>query len=88
MAAAAVIVHHFRTRVVKPKPSATGALLTLLTVFPTLAILGLWGSAASAVGIENFAPCYAASMWISTTAFLLAVVAIFGKIRGRRGLVA
>ena len=88
LAAAAVIVHHFRTRVVKPKPSATGALLTLLTVFPTLAILGLWGSAASAAGIENFAPWYAGAMWIATTAFLLAVGAIFRSIRRRRGPVA
>ena len=85
LAAATVVVHHFRTRTVKPKPSTTGALLTLLTVFPTLVILGLWGSAASAVGVDNFAPWYAGLMWIATTAFLLVVGAIFGSIRRRRG---
>lgn len=84
LAAATVLVHYSRTRTVQPKTSLTGIALTILTTVLSLVILGLWTSVASTAG-DNFAPWYAALLWVATTAFFLAMRTGSGIIRRHRG---
>ncbi|NNE96311.1 MAG: hypothetical protein HKN24_09815 [Acidimicrobiales bacterium] len=85
MIASLMLAAHDRyRRPVRPRPSMRSATLVVPIALGTFVLLGLWGTAVSTIGYDDFVPGWALLGWVLTTALLLGGRAIAGAVRDRR----
>lgn len=83
----ALAVHDRQRRPVRPRPSARSATLMLPFVLGAFVLIGLWGTAVSAIGYDDFVPGWALVGWLLTTVLLLGVRSVMKALRERRTLI-
>ncbi|NNE94628.1 MAG: hypothetical protein HKN24_01210 [Acidimicrobiales bacterium] len=76
--------HDRHRRPVRPRPSARSAMLIVPFGLGTFVLIGLWGTAVSSIGYDDFVPGWALLGWILTTALFLGIRAILSLVRDRR----
>lgn len=79
------VVHDYRRRKVRSRTTVTSIVYVVAVVLLLLLVTGLWGTAVSSVGYDDFVPGYAIVGWLLTTGFFLAVRAALTSFRRRRG---
>lgn len=81
-------VHDYRRRTVRPKFSgkAFGLLAAIFAV--TWVTIGLWGSALSSIGYDDFVPLPALAAWALTTAGFLAIRHVCNSVIKPRPVIA
>lgn len=73
VSAAVLAVHGLRNEQVKAKPTLAGFVFTIAAVIVIMAVLGIWGTAISAIGWGQVNAIHVFVGWALTTAFFLAL---------------